>query len=119
MGGHLTIGLIYLSAAFFEIAGAFAFWGWLRLAKPIWWLLPGVVSLTDIPQMTFKPRKLYHRSRAKRTVFLPQASDGLILAISPRFKGHWPKFLTIQTHFSCRFLLAVDFLGLRRNGSSS
>ena len=75
--------------------------------------------LSDIPQMTFKPRKLYHRSSAKRTVFLPQASDGLILAISPRFKGHWPKFLTIQTHFSCRFLLAVDFLGLRRNGSSS
>ena len=35
----------YLGAAFFEIAGCFAFWGWLRLGKPIWWLAPGLVSL--------------------------------------------------------------------------
>ena len=45
MSAHLTTGLIYVSAAFFEIAGSFAFWGWLRLAKPVWWLIPGVVSL--------------------------------------------------------------------------
>lgn len=24
---------------------AFAFWAWLRLGKPLWWLLPGVLSL--------------------------------------------------------------------------
>lgn len=35
----------YLGAAFFEIAGCFAFWGWLRLGKPVWWLLPGIVCL--------------------------------------------------------------------------
>lgn len=35
----------YLGAAFFEIAGCFAFWGWLRLGKPVWWLIPGMVSL--------------------------------------------------------------------------
>ncbi len=29
------------------------------------------------------------------------------------------RFLSIQTHPSCRFLLAVDSLGLRRSGSSS
>ncbi len=29
------------------------------------------------------------------------------------------QFFTTQTHFSHRFYLAVDFLGLRRNGSSS
>jgi len=45
MSTHLSTGLIYVGAAFFEIAGSFAFWGWLRLAKPVWWLLPGVVSL--------------------------------------------------------------------------
>ena len=45
MSTHLSPGLIYVGAAFFEIAGSFAFWGWLRLAKPVWWLLPGVVSL--------------------------------------------------------------------------
>ena len=45
MSTPLSTGLIYVGAAFFEIAGSFAFWGWLRLAKPVWWLLPGVVSL--------------------------------------------------------------------------
>jgi len=35
----------YLGAALFEIAGCFAFWGWMRLGKPIWWLLPGLASL--------------------------------------------------------------------------
>jgi small multidrug resistance family-3 protein len=35
----------YVGAAVAEIAGCFAFWGWLRLGKPIWWLLPGLVSL--------------------------------------------------------------------------
>lgn len=45
MNAHLATGLIYVVAAFFEIAGSFAFWGWLRLAKPVWWLVPGVASL--------------------------------------------------------------------------
>lgn len=35
----------YLVAAFAEIAGCFAFWGYFRLGKPLWWLGPGVVSL--------------------------------------------------------------------------
>jgi small multidrug resistance family-3 protein len=35
----------YLGAAFLEIAGCFAFWGWWRLDKPVWWLLPGLLSL--------------------------------------------------------------------------
>jgi small multidrug resistance family-3 protein len=35
----------YVGAAITEIAGCFAFWGWLRLGKPIWWLVPGVLSL--------------------------------------------------------------------------
>lgn len=40
----MTYGL-YALAALAEIAGCFAFWAWLRLAKPIWWLAPGLVSL--------------------------------------------------------------------------
>ncbi len=32
---------------------------------------------------------------------------------------HLAKFFVIQTHLSCRFHLAVDFLGLRRSGSWS
>jgi small multidrug resistance family-3 protein len=37
--------LVYIGAAIAEIAGCFAFWGWLRLSKPVWWLLPGILSL--------------------------------------------------------------------------
>ncbi len=39
-----TAGL-YLLAAFFEIAGCFAFWAWLRLGRTPWWTLAGVGSL--------------------------------------------------------------------------
>ncbi|TAV92159.1 YnfA family protein [Rhizobium leguminosarum] len=37
--------IIYAFAAVFEIAGCFAFWAWLKLGKPIWWLAPGMVAL--------------------------------------------------------------------------
>ncbi len=43
----------------------------------------------------------------------------MILVIGPRLVGHSVIFLTIQTHLSCRFLRAIDSLGLRRSGSSS
>jgi len=35
----------YVGAAIAEIAGCFAFWAWLRLEKPVWWLAPGMISL--------------------------------------------------------------------------
>ncbi len=35
----------YVGAALAEIAGCFAFWAWLRLDKPVWWLVPGMLSL--------------------------------------------------------------------------
>jgi small multidrug resistance family-3 protein len=37
--------VIYAGAALAEIAGCFAFWAWLRLDKPAWWLVPGMGSL--------------------------------------------------------------------------
>lgn len=37
--------LFYSLAAVGEIAGCYAFWGWLRLGKPAWWLLPGMAAL--------------------------------------------------------------------------
>ena len=37
--------LVYVGAALAEIAGCFAFWAWLRLDKPPWWLVPGIASL--------------------------------------------------------------------------
>lgn len=35
----------YAAAALGEIAGCFAFWAWLRLDKPVWWIVPGMASL--------------------------------------------------------------------------
>ena len=35
----------YIGAAIAEIAGCFAFWAWLRLDMPVWWVLPGMASL--------------------------------------------------------------------------
>ncbi|HVO16892.1 MAG TPA: YnfA family protein [Alphaproteobacteria bacterium] len=37
--------VLYVLAAFAEIAGCFAFWAWLRLDKSPWWLAPGMLSL--------------------------------------------------------------------------
>ena len=36
---------VYATAALAEIAGCFAFWAWLRLDRPFWWMLPGLGSL--------------------------------------------------------------------------
>jgi small multidrug resistance family-3 protein len=41
----MTSIVVYIGAAVAEIAGCFAFWGILRLGKPFWWVVPGVVSL--------------------------------------------------------------------------
>lgn len=38
-------GLIYIAAAFAEIAGCFAFWAWLRHHQSPWWIAPGIASL--------------------------------------------------------------------------
>ncbi|MCX7985822.1 MAG: YnfA family protein [Bacteroidales bacterium] len=37
--------LIFISAAFFEIFGCYAFWLYFRLHKSFWWVMAGVVSL--------------------------------------------------------------------------
>lgn len=44
-GGVIQTAAVYLLAALAEIGGCFAFWGWLRMGKPVWWLVPGCVSL--------------------------------------------------------------------------
>jgi small multidrug resistance family-3 protein len=38
--------ILYSAAAIAEIGGCFAFWAWLRLDRSVYWILPGVVSLT-------------------------------------------------------------------------
>jgi small multidrug resistance family-3 protein len=41
----MTTALVYIQAAFAEIAGCFSFWAWLRLDKSPIWLAPGMISL--------------------------------------------------------------------------
>lgn len=36
--------LVYVAAAFFEIAGCFSIWLWLREGRSAWWAAPGTVS---------------------------------------------------------------------------
>lgn len=36
---------VFIAAAVAEIAGCFAFWGYFRLGKPLWWLVPGAALL--------------------------------------------------------------------------
>jgi len=52
-------------------------------------------------------------------VFPRQLYGSLIVVGWPCPEGHFPIIPVIQTHLSHRFCLTVDFLGLRRNGSSS
>lgn len=41
----MTSLLMYLLAAFTEIAGCFSFWAWVKLGKSPLWLIPGAISL--------------------------------------------------------------------------
>jgi small multidrug resistance family-3 protein len=41
----MTTTIVYILAAFAEIAGCFSFWAWLRLGKSPIWLAPGMISL--------------------------------------------------------------------------
>ena len=75
--------------------------------------------MTDIPHIPSKFVEIVPLSHRQGTVSPLQPSDGMILVIGPRLEGHSVIFLAIQTHLSCRFLLAVDSLGLHRSGSSS
>jgi len=38
--------ILYSAAAIAEIGGCFAFWAWLRLDRSVYWIFPGLVSLT-------------------------------------------------------------------------
>jgi small multidrug resistance family-3 protein len=41
----LSLIVPYIGAALAEIAGCFSFWAWLRLGKPVWWIIPGILAL--------------------------------------------------------------------------
>ncbi|MFI4852606.1 YnfA family protein [Gimesia sp.] len=37
--------ILFLVTAFFEIAGCFAFWAWLRMSRSVLWTVLGTISL--------------------------------------------------------------------------
>lgn len=41
----VRVAVLYALAAFFEIAGCYAFWGWHRHDRSVWWVLPGTACL--------------------------------------------------------------------------
>jgi small multidrug resistance family-3 protein len=41
----MRIWAIYITAAFAELAGCFAFWVWLRNGRSMLWVVPGMVAL--------------------------------------------------------------------------
>lgn len=41
----MKLWAIYVTAAFAEIAGCFAFWAWLRNGRSMLWVAPGIVAL--------------------------------------------------------------------------
>jgi len=41
----MRTSIVYVLAAVAEIAGCYSFWAWLKLDKPVLWLVPGVASL--------------------------------------------------------------------------
>jgi small multidrug resistance family-3 protein len=41
----VTSLVFFILAAFFEIAGCYSFWAWLRYGRAPWWLIPGILSL--------------------------------------------------------------------------
>lgn len=41
----MTTPVFYILAALGEIAGCYAFWAVIKLGKPAWWFVPGIVSL--------------------------------------------------------------------------
>lgn len=41
----MKLWAIYVTAAFAELAGCFAFWAWLRNGQSMLWVAPGIVAL--------------------------------------------------------------------------
>jgi len=82
--------IIYAAAAVFEIAGCFAFWAWLRMAKPVWWLAPGIVSLALFAWLlTFVPSEAAGRTFAAYGGIYIVASLMWLWIVESRVPDHW------------------------------
>lgn len=81
---------IFLGAAFFEIAGCFAFYAWARLEKPVWWLVPGTVSLVIFAWLlTLAPTDAAGRAYATYGGIYIAASLVWLWAVERQRPDHW------------------------------
>ena len=81
---------IYAAAALAEIAGCFAFWAWLRLDKPIWWLVPGMASLAAFAwALTWVPTETAGRAYAAYGGIYIAASLGWLWAVEGLRPDRW------------------------------
>ena len=74
------------------------------------------VPSTDIPQMAFVSEPIVGNPHHRWKKFCSAVIRQPRLMIWPLLEAHFPIIPVIQTHLSCLFHLAVDFLGLRRDG---
>ena len=51
--------ILYSAAAIAEIGGCFAFWAWLRLGRSVYWVVPGVISLTVFALLLTRVESLF------------------------------------------------------------
>jgi small multidrug resistance family-3 protein len=82
--------ILYALAALFEIGGCFAFWAWLRLSKPVWWLAPGVLSLIVFAWLlALVPSEAAGRTYAAYGAIYILASVLWLYAVEARLPDRW------------------------------
>ena len=82
--------LAYIGAALAEIAGCFAFWAWVRLGQPAWWLIPGMTSLAAFAWfLTFVDVSVAGRAYAAYGGIYIAASLGWLWAVEGTRPDRW------------------------------
>lgn len=82
--------VIYVAAAFAEIAGCFAFWVWMRQGSSALWLIPGLVSLAAFAWLlTLAPSDVAGRAYAAYGGLYVAASLVWLWAVEGHRPGAW------------------------------
>ena len=102
--------ILYSAAAIAEIGGCFAFWAWLRLGRSVYWVLPGLVSLTVFALLLTRVESLF----AGRTF---AAYGGVYIAASVLWlwvvEGQRPDRWDVVGSVICLIGAAIILLGPR------
>ncbi|MBC8042451.1 MAG: YnfA family protein [Rhizobacter sp.] len=81
---------IFIAAAFFELAGCFAFWAWLRLGKSFLFSFAGVLSLTMFAYLLTKaPTAFAGRAYAAYGGIYVAASVAWLMLIERAYPDLW------------------------------